>query len=97
MKGKMIQTLKFILFKLKALINTATSQQNQETHKIKMYNTVALLTLLCGNECWTMKAKDRTRITAIAIKFMKGTGVVKQITHTKISKIRTHGGQNLEI
>jgi hypothetical protein len=44
-----------------------------------------------------MKAKDKTRITAVAIKFMEGTGIVKEITHAKISKIQTHGGQNLEI
>jgi hypothetical protein len=43
-----------------------------------------------------MKAKDTTRITAVAIKFMKGTGIAKEISHTKIGKIQTHGEKNLE-
>jgi hypothetical protein len=31
---------------------------------IKLYNTLTLLTLLCGSENWTIKAKDARRITA---------------------------------
>jgi hypothetical protein len=39
--------------------------------KIKLYNTLALPTLLYSSEYWTIKARDTTRITASEIKYMR--------------------------
>jgi hypothetical protein len=40
---------------------------------IKLYNTLALPTLLNGSENWTIKARDATRITAAQMKHMRIT------------------------
>jgi exopolysaccharide biosynthesis protein len=40
---------------------------------IKLYNTLALPTLLNGSENWTIKARDATRITAADMKCMRIT------------------------
>jgi hypothetical protein len=40
--------------------------------KIKLYNTLALPTLLYGSENWTIKARD-ARITAAEMKYMRRT------------------------
>jgi hypothetical protein len=39
----------------------------------KLYNTLALPTLLHGSENWTIKARDATRITTTEIKYMRRT------------------------
>jgi hypothetical protein len=38
--------------------------------RIKLYNTLALPTLLYGSENWTIKARDATRMTAAEMKYM---------------------------
>jgi len=38
---------------------------------IKIYNSVALLTLLYDSENWTLKAKDKTEITAAGMRFRR--------------------------
>jgi hypothetical protein len=39
--------------------------------RIKLYNTLALPTLLYGSQNWTIKARDATRITAAEMKYMR--------------------------
>jgi hypothetical protein len=43
----------------------------QKLTGIKMYNTLALTTLSGESKNWKMKAKDKTRITAAEMKFMR--------------------------
>jgi hypothetical protein len=42
--------------------------------RIKLYNTLALPTLLYGSEKWTIKARDARRITAAEIKYTRTAG-----------------------
>jgi hypothetical protein len=42
--------------------------------RIKLYNTLALTSLLYGSENWTIKAKDATTITAAEMKYMRTAG-----------------------
>jgi hypothetical protein len=37
--------------------------------KVRIYNTLALPTLLCGCETWSVGEQDKTRITPIEMKF----------------------------
>jgi ABC-type ATPase involved in cell division len=39
--------------------------------RIKLYNTLALSTLLHSSENWTIKARDARRITAAEMKYMR--------------------------
>jgi hypothetical protein len=41
--------------------------------RIKLYNTLALPTLLYGSENWAIKARDARRITAAGMKYMRRT------------------------
>jgi hypothetical protein len=41
--------------------------------RIKLYNALAVLTLLYGSENWTIKARDERRITAAEIKYTRRT------------------------
>jgi len=41
--------------------------------KVKIYNTLALPTLLYGCETWSVGEQDKTRITPIEMKFVSGT------------------------
>jgi hypothetical protein len=52
--------------------------------RIKLYNTLALPTLLYSSENWTIKARHTTRITAAEMKYMRITAgytwqIIKQI------------------
>jgi hypothetical protein len=60
--------------KITGLINTIFKQSKvQKQTRMQIYNTLALTTLLYGSENWTMKANDRTRITAAEIRFTRTT------------------------
>jgi hypothetical protein len=48
-------------------------KKNLKKTKIKLYNTIALPTLLYGSENWTISARDATRITAAEMKYMRRT------------------------
>jgi hypothetical protein len=57
--------------------------------RIKLYNTVALPTLLYGSENWAIKARDVRRITAAEMKYMRRTaGYIwpDHKTNTEIAK-----------
>jgi hypothetical protein len=41
--------------------------------RIKLYNTLALPTMLYGRENWIIKARDARRITAPEMKYMRTT------------------------
>ena len=47
--------------------------QVQKHTTLKIYNTLALPTLLCGCETWANKEPDKSRITSVEIKFVKRT------------------------
>jgi hypothetical protein len=60
--------------KITGLINTIFKQSKvQKQTRMQIYNTLALTTLLYGSENWTMKANDRTRITATEMRFTRTT------------------------
>lgn len=46
--------------------------KSPETHQNKNSVFLVLLALLSGNECWTMKAREETRIAAPETNFMNG-------------------------
>jgi hypothetical protein len=57
--------------------------------RIKLYSTLALLTLLYGSDIWTIKARDAKRITASEMKYMRRTGGYAWTDHktnTEIAK-----------
>jgi hypothetical protein len=45
----------------------------QKKTLIKLYNTLALPTLLYGSENWIIKARDARRITSPEMKYMRRT------------------------
>jgi hypothetical protein len=45
----------------------------QKQTRMQIYNTLTLPTLLYGGKNWTMKANDKTRITAAEMRFMRTT------------------------
>jgi hypothetical protein len=53
--------------------NTFRPQKTPKKTQIKLYNTLALLTLLYGSENRTTKATDARRITAVEMKYMRKT------------------------
>jgi hypothetical protein len=48
-------------------------QKTPNGTEIKLYNTLAVLTLLYGSEDWTIKARDARRITAAEMKYTRKT------------------------
>jgi hypothetical protein len=65
-EGKKIQKIKLPNFlKITGLINTIFKPLQVKKHiRLKIYNTVALLTLLYGSKNWAVKANDKTRTAA---------------------------------
>jgi hypothetical protein len=55
----------------------------QKQTRIQIYNTLNLPTLLYGSENWTMKANDKTRITAAEMRFMRTTAKYNWIDYTR--------------
>jgi hypothetical protein len=55
--------------------------------RIKLYNTLALPTLLYGSEKWTIKARDARRITAAEMKCMRRTAGYTWTDHKKNTEI----------
>jgi hypothetical protein len=45
----------------------------QKQTRLKIYNTLALPTLLYGGETWTLREQDKSRTTAVEMKFMRKT------------------------
>jgi hypothetical protein len=53
--------------------NTFKPNKVQKGTRIKLYNTLALPILLYGSETWTVKSKDKSRLTAAEMKFKRKT------------------------
>jgi hypothetical protein len=53
--------------------NTLKPNEVQKGTRIKLYTTLALPVLLYGSETWTVKSKDKSRLTAVEIRFMRKT------------------------
>jgi hypothetical protein len=47
--------------------------KSPEADQIKIYNTLVIPILLCGSEAWTLKERDKPRITAAEMKLMSKT------------------------
>jgi hypothetical protein len=76
--------------KMTCCINGVFRPQNtQNKTQIKLYHTLALLTLLCGCENWAIKARYARRITATKMKYMSrttGFSWTDYKTNTEIAK-----------
>jgi hypothetical protein len=63
--------LKNSLKKTGIINNVFRPKKTLKKTKIKLYNTLALPTLLYGSENWTNKARNATNITAAEMKYMR--------------------------
>jgi len=61
------------MYKDDILFSVFRTQNTLKKTRIKLYNTLALPTLLHGSETWTIKASDSRRITAAEMKYMRRT------------------------
>jgi hypothetical protein len=62
------------VLKITGLINnTFKPNKVQKGTQIKLYATLALPVLLYGSETWTVKSKDKSRLTAAEMRFMLKT------------------------
>jgi hypothetical protein len=60
--------------KIKGIINNVFEPKKPLMKtRIKLYNALAVLTLLYGSENWTIKARDARRITAAEMKYTRRT------------------------
>jgi hypothetical protein len=65
---------KITFLKITRIINnTLKSNKVQKGTRIKLYNTLALPVLLDGSDNWTVKSKDKYRLTAAEMRFMRKT------------------------
>jgi hypothetical protein len=55
--------------------------------RIKLHNILALPTLLCDSENWTINARDARRIRAAEMKYMRTVGYT-WTDHTKIQRLQ---------
>jgi hypothetical protein len=70
-KGKDIDNKIRTFLKITGIINnTFKPNKVQKGTRIKLYTTLALPVLLYGSETWTVKSKDKPRLTAVEMKFM---------------------------
>jgi hypothetical protein len=69
------------------LNNTFKPSLVQKSLKIKIYNTLALPTLLYGNEIWTLKQKDKNRLTSGEMKFFRRTAEYALFDHKRDEEI----------
>ena len=53
--------------------NTFERNLVQKFSRIKEYNALAVPGLLCENEIWNLRKKDKKRLTSIEIKFFRST------------------------
>jgi hypothetical protein len=61
-------------FQITGIINQVLKPcEVQKQTRLKIYNTLALPTLLYGSETWTLREQDKSRITAAEMKFMRKT------------------------
>jgi hypothetical protein len=67
----------------------------QKQTSLKIYNTLALPTLLYGSETWTLREQDKSRITAAEIKFMRKTAKYTRQDHKRNQKIMKELKTNL--
>jgi hypothetical protein len=73
--------------------NVLRPKKNLKKTRIKLYSTLALPTLLCGSENWTIKARDARRITAAEMKYMRITAGYTWADH----KLNTEVAKELNI
>jgi hypothetical protein len=61
--------------KITGLINNIFKPNKvQKVTRIKLYTTLALPVLIFGSETWTVKSKDKYRLTAAEMTYMRKTG-----------------------
>jgi hypothetical protein len=55
------------------MADTFKPNEVQKGTRIKLYTTLALAILLYGSKNWTVKSKDKSRLTASEMRFMRKT------------------------
>jgi hypothetical protein len=58
----------------------------QKSSRLKVYNALALPILVYGSEIWTLRQKDKKRLTSIEIKFFRTAGYTL-FDHKRIEEI----------
>jgi hypothetical protein len=74
--------------KILGLINNVLKpNQVQKTTRLKVYNTLAVPTLIYGSEIWTLRKQDKTRLTTSEMKFLRKTTGYTLMDHKKNEEI----------
>ena len=82
------KTTKFL--QIIGIINkTFKPSQVQKHTRLKIYNTLAIPTLLYGCETWAIRRKDESRITAAEMKFLRRTAKYTWQDHKRNEDILT--------
>jgi hypothetical protein len=78
------------ILKITGLINnTFKPNKVQKGTRIKLYTTLSLPALLCGSETWTVKSKDKSRLTADEMRFMLDCKIYTWRDHNTNEEIST--------
>jgi hypothetical protein len=84
---KCLQKTGIIIIILIIINNTFNSNKVQKGTRIKLYATLALPLLLYGSETWTLKSKDKSRLTAAEMRFMRNTAKYTWRDHKTNEKV----------
>jgi hypothetical protein len=77
------KTTKFL--KILGLINNVLKPN--QVHKLKVYNTLAVPTLIYGSEISTLRKQDKTRLTTSEMKFLRKTTGYTTMDHKQNEEI----------
>jgi hypothetical protein len=69
------------------LNNTLKPNLVQRSTRLKLYKTLALLTLLHGSEIWTIKQCDKNRLRTAEMKYLRRTEGYTLLNHKRNEKI----------
>jgi hypothetical protein len=61
--------------------------QVHKTTRLKVYNTLAVPTLIYGSEIWTLRKQDKTRLITSEIKFLRKTAGYILMDHKQNEEI----------
>jgi hypothetical protein len=63
--------------------NVSKPNQVQKSSRMKIYNTLAIPTLIYGSEIWTLTQEDKSRLKASEMKFLRRTAGYTLLDHKK--------------
>jgi hypothetical protein len=83
--------------------NVLKPNQVQKSSRMKIYNTLAIPTLIYGSEIWTLTQQNKSRLKASEMKFLRRTAGHTLLDHKKNEDIltriqhHTHPGKDNKI